>query len=99
MHELGTRFVTEIRRGGDSGPAETLVEVDPWDFDGQTTYPHEGVVLEPGDAIVTRCTYDNPHDYTVTYGEDTEDEMCFNFLTVYPLDALPGGEREVCLLF
>jgi hypothetical protein len=90
MHELGTRFVTEIHRGGDSGPAETLVEVDPWDFDGQTSYPHEGVVLEPGDAIVTRCTYDNPHDYTVTHGEDT---------AVYPLDAIPGGERDVCLLF
>jgi hypothetical protein len=99
MHEYGSRFITEIRRGGDSGRAETLVELDPWDFNNQTTYPHPDVVLQPGDSLYTRCTYDNPTDSTVTFGERTEDEMCFNFVTAYPMRALGGVDRRVCLAF
>jgi len=99
MHERGTHFITEIHPGGDRTRAETLVEVDPWDFNTQTAYPHPGRVLNPGDAIETRCTYDNPTDSRVTFGERTEDEMCFNFVTVYPLSAFPTDERRACLIF
>jgi hypothetical protein len=99
MHQLGQHFITEIHPGGDRSRAYTVVEVDPWDFDTQTSYPHSGVVLNPGDAIETRCTYDNPSASRVTFGERTEDEMCFNFLTVYPLTALPSDERRACLFF
>jgi hypothetical protein len=99
MHQLGSRFITEIHPGGDRGRAVTMVEVDPWDFDNQTSYPVTGMVINPGDAIETRCTYDNTTDSTVTFGERTEDEMCFNFITVYPLSALPTDERRACLAF
>jgi hypothetical protein len=94
MHQLGTHFITELRRGGSASASETLVEVAPWDFNNQTTYWHPDVVLQPGDSLVTRCTYDNPGDNTVSFGERTEDEMCFNFVTAYPTSAFVGGERR-----
>ncbi|RLB50398.1 MAG: hypothetical protein DRJ42_18930 [Deltaproteobacteria bacterium] len=99
MHQLGTKFITEIHPSGDASRAETLVEIERWDFNNQTSYPHVGRTLNPGDAIATRCTYDNPSDTTVSFGERTEDEMCFNFLTVYPLSNFPSAERRACLIF
>ena len=94
MHELGTAFTTEIERRG--GSTEMLVAVDPWDFNAQTTYWHRPAVrIDPGDTLRTTCTYDNMTDSLVTFGEDTEDEMCFNFALVYPIGAV-GGQR-LCL--
>jgi len=98
MHELGTEFTTTLFRGGDRGSAETLAHVDPWDFNSQTFYWHdEPIVLNPGDSLETTCVYDNPGDSTVTFGERTEDEMCFDFMMVYPTRAFIGDQRK-CLL-
>jgi hypothetical protein len=95
MHELGTQISTEILRGGENGTAETLVNVDPFAFQNQKYYPHEPeVLLHPGDALRTQCTYDNPSDHRVWFGEGTDDEMCFNFVMVYPLDIV--GENRQC---
>ena len=97
MHELGIRIRADILRGGDPARSETLVEVDPWDFDAQTSYWHApGTTLMPGDAVVTRCTYSNPTGSTVGFGLRTEDEMCFNFVLAYPLDSLGSMDRR-CL--
>ena len=98
MHQLGKRITTEILRGGEDGQAEVLVDVDPFSFENQQYYPHEPeVLLHPGDALRTRCTFDNPNDYRVWFGEGTEDEMCFNFVMVYPLDIV-GADRQCGLL-
>jgi hypothetical protein len=97
MHRLGTRFVTDILRGGTS--AETLVRVDPWNFDSQTFYRHEPTVqIQPGDAVRTTCWYDNPGSETVGFGERTEDEMCFLFAMVYPVSALPPLAPRACVV-
>jgi hypothetical protein len=72
--------------------------VDPFQFENQQYYPHEPeVLLQPGDALRTRCTYDNPGDQPVFLGEGTEDEMCFNFVMIYPLD-LVGESRDCGLI-
>lgn len=96
MHKLGKSFRTDIMRGGENGPIETLIDVPAFDFQTQLHYMHEPAVeIRPGDALRTTCTYDNPSDQTVYVGEQTEDEMCFNFVTVYPIDLL--GEYRQCL--
>jgi hypothetical protein len=96
MHELGTEIRTDVMRGSDTGPLENLVHVDPWQFDDQRFYPHDPpMVFNPGDATRTTCTYDNPNSFNVTVGEKTEDEMCFNFVMLYPIDAL--GENRTCV--
>lgn len=93
MHELGRAFRTEILRGGDAGPSEMLVDVPQFSFSNQVGYVHEPhVVLQPGDALRTTCTYDNPGGGSVGFGEDTADEMCFNFALVYPIDIVPLRE-------
>lgn len=96
MHKLGKSFRTDIMRGGNNGPIETLVDVPSFDFQTQLHYMHDPPIeIHAGDALRTTCTYDNPSDKTVHIGENTEDEMCFNFVTVYPIDLL--GEYRQCV--
>lgn len=99
MHNLGRTFVTEILRGGDENQVEVLAAVDPWDFNSQGQVPSEATIF-PGDVLRTTCTFDNPLDRVVTFGERTEDEMCFNFVAAYPAGALvnePGRSRRFCM--
>ena len=86
MHEFGTTFTTEVVRQG--GQVETIVDVPAFNFDNQIYYEHDPpFVLQPGDILRTTCNYDNPTGSSVGFGEDTGDEMCFNFALVYPIDA------------
>ena len=95
MHELGRRMQTEVYRGGAGGPMEVLVNADPFQFTNQVMYPHEPhFVINPGDELVTRCWYDNTYGVPVGFGEDTEDEMCFNFIMAYPINGVPADNRE-----
>ncbi len=99
MHRLGRGFEARILRGGDAMRAETFVRVDHWDFQDQGNDMMIGgpQIVMPGDAIETRCIYDNPGDSPVHFGEKTEDEMCLNFVMVYPVDTLPA--QRACGLF
>jgi hypothetical protein len=90
-HGLGTRFQTEIVRnqGTPSQTVELLTDVNPWDFNDQTSYPQDPLVaVNEGDGIRVTCDYYNHRDTTATWGENTEDEMCFDFLLVSPLPTL-----------
>jgi len=81
MHETGKKFRQVVLR--EDGTEELIVQVENWDFSEQP-YFHTPVVLNPGDTIITRCDFENPNAYTVIQGENTEDEMCFNFAYLYP---------------
>jgi hypothetical protein len=73
---------------------ETIVMHDePFQFGEQGTYPIEGgeVVLNKGDVITTTCVYTNPTAKNITFGESTENEMCFNFARYYPKGSLRCG--------
>jgi hypothetical protein len=92
MHGLGQTFRTDILRNGNENAMETLVDVPRWDFEGQRFYSHEpSVTFNPGDAIRTTCVYDNQTGAPVRFGERTEDEMCFNFVLLYPISLFPNG--------
>jgi hypothetical protein len=101
MHTHGVSFRTDVIRAGSTAP-EMLVDIPHWDFNSQTGFPApDGVmVINPGDMIRTTCVYDNPTDGTITFGERTEDEMCFNFVSAYPTGALVtevGRTRRLCI--
>lgn len=99
MHQLGRRLRTEIWRGGDQDRAEVLVDVEHFDFENQRYYAHDPPVeFRPGDAVRTTCTFDNPTERRVTFGEKTEDEMCFNFVMLYPIEGFGDG-RQCGVLF
>jgi hypothetical protein len=89
MHTYGTHITTTITHAGSTS---TLVDVAPWSFDNQHVYPVDATVTN-GDSVSTTCTYDTMSaPAPVSFGETTEDEMCFDFVYVYPTTptTLPG---------
>ena len=81
MHQLGAQLSDTILHPG--GPDTTLVDVAAWDFQNQIGYPASATV-QAGDTIHTRCTWNNDTPYDVSFGENTSDEMCFDFVSYYP---------------
>ena len=82
MHLLGTAFHQSIERA-ESSTREGIIDLAGWSFETQLFYDLE-TALHPGDVITTRCTFENTTSDTVTSGEDTNDEMCFDFAYVTP---------------
>jgi hypothetical protein len=71
---------------------EIVMHDQAFNFEEQTTYPMKPpVVIESGDRITTTCTYTNDTDATVTFGENTGNEMCFNFAIIEPKGGLNCG--------
>jgi hypothetical protein len=87
MHVTGTSFRTDFVRASGTTP---LVEVPAWDFANQRAFPQDPdkVIISPGDGLRTTCTYRNNTNATIRFGEKTENEMCFNFVVVYPIDGV-----------
>lgn len=72
---------------------ESIVMYDgEFDFNEQQAYPLTPMVqLATGDKVTTTCVYDNTTNQAVRFGENTENEMCFNFAAYYPMNALNCG--------
>jgi hypothetical protein len=64
-----------------STPA-TLVD-RAWEFGSQGVYPATASAAA-GDRVSVTCTYDNPGNDVVQFGESTHDEMCFGVLYYWP---------------
>jgi hypothetical protein len=81
------RFVVEKASG------ETItMHDDVFNFEEQTTYAMTPpVIIESGDTIITECTFTNDTDRTITFGENTGNEMCFNFALYEPMGGLNCG--------
>lgn len=81
MHLLGSGFRETIARAG--GGNESFVELSGWSFGTQLFYAMP-TALHAGDVMTTTCTFVNDTDEVVISGENTTDEMCFDFLYVTP---------------
>jgi len=77
MHEAGREFLTEVIRA--DGTVEPLVQLDVWNFFEQPMY-ETAVVINPGDAIRTKCKLENTGAISLHAGDTTDDQMCFNFM-------------------
>ena len=82
MHHLGVHGHLDIRRGG-MDPTEVLYD-GPFSFEEQTMKPLTEMVVKEGDVLTTTCTFENPSERTITFGEGTDDEMCINWIRYYP---------------
>jgi len=93
-HQRGRRIWTDVIRGGVR--INTIGDNQNYDFNLQKVQLlSPTVAMLPGDAYNTYCTYDMSQDNSsVTFGETTSNEMCFNFVAYYPL--LPGGPTTGC---
>jgi hypothetical protein len=84
MHKLGTVIATQTAAGVDLG------QKNPFSFQSQSWVPVTAT-LKGGDVVKTRCAWNNTTDTTVTFGENTENEMCYSFTMYYPrLPTLPS---------
>jgi hypothetical protein len=87
MHKLGVHAYLSDTRAGNL----MVLHDAPFDFNEQRIYDLAKFQVMSGDSLTTACTYTNPSNKTVTFGENTENEMCFNFTTYYPLGNLTCG--------
>ncbi len=82
MHQLGRQFTSVIEKA--DGSTLMLADVPNYDFEYQVTYPNPNYTLDVGDTVRTSCTWENTTQTTANFGENTTDEMCFNFVAYYP---------------
>ncbi len=80
MHKLGTKMSTYVTH---NGVKTKIVDQQSFDFNYQSAFP-ASADLEDGDTVSTRCAWNNTTDTAVKWGENTTDEMCFNFIPYYP---------------
>jgi Copper type II ascorbate-dependent monooxygenase, C-terminal domain len=84
MHRLGKRGQVALVR--QSGRREVLLSIRRWDFNWQRDYRFATPVrFRNGDRISIRCEHANRTRRTVTWGENSSDEMCIGFVYVSEL--------------
>jgi hypothetical protein len=83
MHQIGSHFRTTHA----GNPDLINVPDNTWVFDQQIQHPVlPRRVVQPNQALATTCYYDNPRPTGVSFGTATTAEMCYNFITAYPID-------------
>ena len=82
MHKLGTSMTTSLLPGGTGAPVEMGTDAT-WDFSSQPWLPI-AATGHTGDVIKTRCAWNNTTAAPVTFGQNTENEMCYSFTAYYP---------------
>lgn len=87
MHKIGKAI--ELFHGATAETMTSVYRLDPWPFDDQPMDPVDWTI-KPGDHLRTTCTWDNPYNEPVTFGDSSDDEMCFFVMFYYPFDALAG---------
>jgi hypothetical protein len=90
MHEIGIHMKSVVTRAM-TNVEETVFDL-PFQFDYQTNYMLKPtVVLQPGDAITSTCTWQNQGPGSVGFGQSTKQEMCYQFALSYPYRELNNG--------
>lgn len=98
MHTHGTKIWTEIIRGG--AAVDRLGDIQEWSFNRQGFHEMTPAkTVQVGDLLKTHCVYDNPTSNAITWGEDTESEMCFNFMYTVPDVKEAWGDSRANLCF
>ncbi len=90
MHGLGIHAKLTVQR---AGGATEVVHDRSFNFEEQTTYPINFQVNN-GDRVTTTCIYKNPTARSVSFGTNTEDEMCFNFALYYPMCGMTCTQED-----
>ncbi len=88
MHRLGVSLSLSVGPSADS--LEEVYRIDPWDFDNQemTATP---LHIPQGYLSRVICAYNNPSMNEVTFGESSNDEMCFLSTFVTPAEEALDG--------
>lgn len=92
MHLNGRSISSSVKRldlEGGGIVEETFLDVPNFDWNFAKGYQQDPpFVIQRGDEIITECVYDNQNPYPLVFGEQTNAEMCLNFMLVYPIDGI-----------
>jgi hypothetical protein len=80
MHQLGVHLKTTLTLAGNP----KVLHDGEYVFEEQYQLPVTPLELHVGDMVTTECTYENPTNRTVMFGEGSDTEMCFSVLFRYP---------------
>lgn len=80
MHALGRAMKTTVTSA--AGEERTVVDTS-FSHKSQLLYATD-VDVDVGDRVRTVCTWENSTNEVVAYGEQSNDEMCFNIVGYYP---------------
>jgi hypothetical protein len=80
MHQLGVHLKTTLTLDGQP----KVLHDDEYVFTEQYQLLIDPLDLHVGDSVTTDCTYDNPTNRNVKFGESSDTEMCFSVLFRYP---------------
>jgi hypothetical protein len=83
MHKKGIHMKVVINRAG--GMKEVMHDGD-FSFDNQRYYLSDKVLMQ-GDTFTVTCTYNAP----ATFGQSTNNEMCYWFPFAWPPGSMAGG--------
>lgn len=79
MHTLGQTARLSIQHA--DGSETCLLDIDRWDFNWQRAYQFvEAQSITGGDQLSLRCSWDNPTDLDIDWGDGTDDEMCLGIM-------------------
>jgi hypothetical protein len=77
MHYLGKSLTLEVGDPNDpTAPMREVYRRDPYDFNNQYVEPFD-LTIPAGAPTRVTCSYENDGPETVTFGESSNDEMCF----------------------
>jgi hypothetical protein len=81
MHTRGVSGGMSVEHS--DGTEDCLIQIDDWDFDWQRSYVFdEPKVIEQGDTWSIQCSWDNPTEQDMAWGDGTGDEMCLGTVMV-----------------
>jgi hypothetical protein len=81
MHQYATHQKVELVHGGNTS---TLLD-RPYSFFEQGYYPQQPLIpVSGGDQLKVACTYTNTSGSTVTFGDSSNQEMCFTGMYFFP---------------
>ncbi|HTU60660.1 MAG TPA: hypothetical protein VMF89_19545, partial [Polyangiales bacterium] len=98
MNALGTHMKTSVEHK--DGSTDVLFD-EPFSF-GEARPYFQRYELLPGESLLNSCTFNNTTDVGVTFGTESANEMCYQFVFAYPARALPNaafsllGVTDVC---
>lgn len=87
MHQTGVHM-KGVAHSSEMG--DVTVHDGAFNFENQLVYAIDEVPMKQGDTVDVECTFDNQTDKPISFGESSNQEMCFLVLHRYPAAANPS---------
>lgn len=82
MHKMATHQKIELLRGSDE---PVILHDMPYQFGEQKYWLQDPMIqLQPQDKIRVTCSYNNTTGHQLSFGDSSDDEMCFGGMYRYP---------------